>query len=214
MLERMEEQPEEFGEIILGDPDAEDPDPDGIRGPADAAPEPICGVCSSSDDEAGEARFIERAVDEDAGAGPGDGPASDMEVNAEEELDPTELDAVLDDSPRPSAVDPVASSRQVTVVDPLATCDSYHGPADGGLVIRHGEIIGRLKDLKGRLAVTCTMHMCGTVMARGTTTEGAARWIASGREVPKGASDATRLALKQEHMAIPFPNGWEVWYRH
>ena len=87
-------------------------------------------------------------------------------------------------------------------------------PKDGGLIVRGGEVIGSMRDLRGGIAVTCHMHKCGTVVHRMLGHEACARWIAAGTSCPRNALPEEKERLRKLHMAVPFPKRYDVWYRH
>ena len=71
---------------------------------------------------------------------------------------------------------------------------------------RSGIIIGKLSDLCGNTAAYCRLHHCRAIVNERTDEVVLARWLALGKPVPLGASDAARAAARKEHMSLRPPN--------
>ena len=90
----------------------------------------------------------------------------------------------------------------------------YASPAEGGLVTRHGKIIGRLTSFgQNRLGITCSLHKCGTVVHGSVTIQEAARWLAHGIDPGPTASAADWVAARAKHLQVPWPRRKpDVWH--
>lgn len=93
---------------------------------------------------------------------------------------------------------------------PPPTLDyTWSDPAEGGYIVRHGVVIGRLTTWRKNLSIKCAMHGCSLAVSAAVSCEDAARWVAMGQEVPDGMSyqdkKAMRERLKIAHMAVPRP---------
>lgn len=101
-----------------------------------------------------------------------------------------------EEAPQPAAFDPMDGI-------------TYSAPADGGYVLRHGVVIGRLTTFGRDLSIRCWAHGCAHAVSNKLPIPDAVAWLAAGKPMPTNLSlqekKVIQAQLKREHMTVPKP---------